>query len=189
MNSLELIAVALGLANIVLLMRRSIWNYPYGIAMVMLYVLIFREARLYSDMLLQLFFLVVQGWGWWAWSRAGGMAGPVDVGLLGPRMRWRWLAAVAVATALWGTVVAQVTDAAQPYWDAGVAMGSVAAQILLVQRRVENWIGWIAVDALAIGLYANRALWLTAGLYALFLLLSIAGLVEWRRALRQQGAR
>jgi nicotinamide mononucleotide transporter len=63
MSLLELIAVMLGVGNIALLVRRSIWNYPFGIAMVALYFLIFWEAKLYSDMLLQLFFLVVQLWG------------------------------------------------------------------------------------------------------------------------------
>jgi nicotinamide mononucleotide transporter len=184
MNPLELIAVILGVANIILLIRRSIWNYAFGIAMVILYFEIFREARLYSDMLLQIFFLVVQGWGWWAWARAGGMGGPVRVERMAAGERWLWLAAVVALTALWGTGMARFTDAAAPYWDAAVAMGSVAAQLLLVRRRIENWIGWIAVDVLAIGLYASRELWLTAGLYCLFLILSIVGFIEWRRAER-----
>ncbi len=184
MNPLELTAVALGVANIILLIRRSIWNYAFGIAMVILYFEIFREARLYSDMLLQIFFLVVQGWGWWAWARAGGMGGPVRVERMAVSERWLWLAAVVALTVLWGTAMGRLTDAAAPYWDAAVAMGSVASQLLLVRRKIENWIGWIAVDVLAIGLYASRELWLTAGLYGLFLILSIVGFAEWRRAER-----
>lgn len=184
MNPLELTAVILGVANIILLIRRSIWNYAFGIAMVILYFEIFREARLYSDMLLQIFFLVVQGWGWWAWARAGGMGGPVRVERMAIGERWLWLATVIALTALWGTGMARFTDAAAPWWDAAVAMGSVASQLLLVRRRIENWIGWVAVDVLAIGLYASRELWLTAGLYGLFLILSIAGFIEWRRAER-----
>jgi nicotinamide mononucleotide transporter len=184
MTHLEIVAVVLGVCNIALLVRRSIWNYPFGIAMVALYFLIFREAKLYSDMLLQIFFLAVQAWGWWAWARAGGLDGPVHVRRLDARQRWLWLAAVAVLTLLWGEAMDRWTDAAQPHWDAAVAMGSVAAQILLTQRRIENWIGWIVVDIVAIGLYANRELWLTSGLYALFLVMSIMGLIEWRRAER-----
>ena len=182
MNQLEWIAVALGVANIALLIRRSIWNYPVGIAMVLLYFEIFREARLYSDMGLQVFFVVVQGWGWWAWARAGGLGGPVAVTRMRSSERWLWLAGVVVATAVWGWVMMRFTDAAAPWWDAAVAMGSVAAQILLAQRRIENWLVWIAVDVLAIGLYWSRGLQLTAGLYALFLIMCIVGWFEWRRA-------
>ncbi len=181
---LEMIAVALGLANIVLLIRRSIWNYPFGLVMVALYFLIFRDARLYSDMLLQVFFFAVQGWGWRAWARAGGLDGPVAVARLSNDQRWYWSGGVILATALWGWGMHYFTDATAPWWDAAVAMGSVAAQILLVQRRIENWVGWIIVDVLAIGLFASRGLNLTAGLYGVFLLLSIWGLIEWRRAAR-----
>lgn len=182
MNQLEMIAVALGVANIALLIRRSIWNYPVGIAMVLLYFEIFREARLYSDMGLQLFFVVVNIWGWWAWARVGGLGGPVAVTRMRVHERWMWLAGVAAATAGWGWMIMRFTDAAAPWWDAAVAMGSVAAQILLAQRRIENWLVWIAVDTLAIGLYWSRGLQLTAGLYALFLVMCILGWFEWQRA-------
>ncbi|MEQ1689347.1 MAG: nicotinamide mononucleotide transporter family protein, partial [Sphingopyxis sp.] len=69
-TTLEWIATGLGACTIALLVRRSIWNYPFGMAMVALYFVIFREARLYSDMGLQVFFFAVQGWGWAAWARA-----------------------------------------------------------------------------------------------------------------------
>jgi nicotinamide mononucleotide transporter len=184
LNPLEIAAVLLGIANIVLLIRRSIWNYAFGILMVLLYFEIFREARLYSDMGLQLFFVVVNLWGCWAWARAGGMGGPVAVERMDWPERLGWIVAVAVATALWGWVMMRFTDAAAPWWDAGVAMGSVAAQILLARRKIENWIGWIVVDILAIGLYWSRDLHLTAGLYGLFLVLSIVGLFEWRKSER-----
>lgn len=184
MNPLEIVAVLLGIANIILLIRRSIWNYAFGIAMVVLYFEIFREARLYSDMGLQVFFVVVQGWGWWAWARAGGIGGPVAVERMGWPERLGWTAAVAVATVLWGWGMARWTDAAAPWLDAAVAMGSIAAQILLARRKIENWIGWIIIDVLAIGLYWSRDLELTAGLYVVFLILSIVGLFEWQRSER-----
>ena len=91
-----------------------------------------------------------------------------------------WVLAVLLATGVWGWLMHRYTDAAFPWWDAAVAMGSVAAQILLTRRKIENWYGWIAVDLLAITLYASRDLWLTAVLYMLFLVLSIFGLIEWR---------
>ena len=68
MDTLEIVAVVLGMANIGLLVRRSIWNYPFGMAMVALYFVIFGEARLYGEAGLQVFFFVMQGWGWWLWA-------------------------------------------------------------------------------------------------------------------------
>lgn len=182
MNPLEIIAVALGLANIGLLVRRSIWNYPFGMAMVVLYFVIFREARLYGESWLQVFFFVVQGWGWWLWARAGGMAQLVSVHWMDWRARSIALALVAASSLGIGWAMARFTDAALPYADAAIAGASVVAQVLLAMRRVENWALWIAIDVLSVAVYIQRGLNLTAGLYVVFLVLAVMGLKEWARA-------
>lgn len=186
MNWLEWVAAGLGVVNVALVVRRSVWNYPFGLAMVSLYFVVFAEARLYSDALLQVFFFVVQLYGWRNWVQARAVAGEVPVGVMDNRERLIWLTGTLAASLVWGLGMARFTDAAAPVVDAGVAGFSVAAQILMARRRLENWIAWIAVDIVAIGLYANRGLTLTAGLYALFLLLAVAGFIQWRRALRAQ---
>src|ERR1041384_6888037 len=120
MNPLELVAAALGLANILLLVRRSIWNYPFGILMVLLYAFIFQEAKLYSDALLQIFFLVVQLYGWWHWIRNKAEAGEIVVERLS-RLTLLILAAVSLAAiAGWGALMHGFTDASYPWWDASV---------------------------------------------------------------------
>jgi nicotinamide mononucleotide transporter len=184
MGAIEIVAALLGLVNVTLVVRRSVWNYPFGIAMVALYFFVFLDAKLYSDALLQLFFLVVQFYGWWNWQRSRAQAGEVVVLRLGGAERAAWLAGVAVATAGWGLLMHRLTDAAYPWWDAGVAMMSIAAQILMSRRYVENWVLWIAVDLVAIPLYAARGLWLTSGLYVVFLALACWGLVDWWRRRR-----
>jgi nicotinamide mononucleotide transporter len=185
MNPLELTAVLLGIANVGLLVRRSIWNYPFGMAMVALYFVIFREAKLYGEAGLQVFFFVVQGWGWWLWARAGGLAESVAVEWMSWRARVAALALVAVSAVSIGWAMARFTDAAVPYADAAIAGGSVVAQVLLAMRRVENWALWIAVDALSIGVYISRGLNLTAGLYVVFLAMATAGLIQWSKAARE----
>jgi nicotinamide mononucleotide transporter len=79
----------------------------------------------------------------------------------------------------------QFTNAALPYADSAIAGASVAAQILLAYRRIENWVLWIAIDVVAIALYINRGLYPTAGLYGGFLVLSLIGLKEWIAAERR----
>lgn len=185
MNPLEIIAVALGIANVGLLVRRSIWNYPFGMAMVALYFVIFREARLYGEAGLQVFFFVVQGWGWWLWARAGGLSRMVAVEWMSWRTRIAALALVGGSSLGIGWAMARFTDAALPYADATIAGASVVAQVLLAMRRVENWALWIAIDVLSIGVYLHRALYLTAGLYVVFLALATAGLIAWAKAARE----
>lgn len=184
MNLLEIIAVALGIANVGLLVRRSIWNYPFGMAMVALYCVIFWQARLYGEAALQVFFFVVQGWGWWLWARAGGLAQMVSVSWMGWRARAVSLVLVAGSSLAIGWAMARFTDAALPYADATIAGASVVAQVLLAMRRVENWALWIAIDVLSVGVYVSRELYLTAGLYVVFLVLATLGLIGWARAAR-----
>lgn len=186
MNWMEWVAAGLGVINVALIVRRSIWNYPFGLAMVSLYFFVFAEARLYSDALLQIFFFVVQLYGWRNWVRAKQEAGEVPVGVMTGPARLVWVLATLAASLCWGLGMARFTDAAAPIVDAAVAGFSISAQILMARRRIENWVVWIGVDVLAVGLYASRGLYATSGLYALFLLLCIAGLIQWRRALRAQ---
>nr|WP_250890179.1 nicotinamide riboside transporter PnuC [Sphingobium nicotianae] len=185
---MEIIAVILGLANILLIVRRSLWNYPLGIAMVSLYFLIFLEAKLYSDMLLQLFFLALNVYGWLNWNNARTQDAGVPVRWLGRRGFLIWASGAIAASLGWGLLMHKQTDAAFPYWDASVAMCSVLAQLLLARRYIDNWIWWIIVDALAIPLYWQKGLQLTSGLYGVFLLISVAGLIEWIRTRRRIAA-
>ena len=185
MNPLEIIAVVLGLANVGLLVRRSIWNFPFGLAMVACYFVIFREARLYGEAALQVFFFIAQGWGWWLWARARGLAKMVSVGWMGWPARIAALVLVAGSSLGIGWAMARWTDAALPYADAAIAGASVVAQVLLAMRRTENWALWIAIDVLSVGVYIHRALYLTAGLYVVFLVLAAAGLAGWAKAARE----
>jgi nicotinamide mononucleotide transporter len=184
-NTLEIIAVCLGLANVGLLVRRSIWNYPFGMAMVACYLLIFWEARLYGEAALQVFFFVVQGWGWYLWAKAGGLEQAVEVRWMGWPARIASLVCVALVTVGVGWAMARFTNAAMPYADAAITGASVVAQILLSIRRIENWALWIVIDIGAIALYIQRDLHLTAGLYVAFLVLATLGLIQWVRAERE----
>ncbi len=185
MTALEIVASLLGLANIVLLVRRSIWNYPFGILMVLLYGFVFYDAKLYSDALLQIFFLVVQIYGWWHWVRNKAEAGEIVVERLPARALLILAAASLAAIYGWGALMHRFTNASYPWWDASIAILSVVAQILLARRYLENWAIWILVDIISIGVYAAKGLWPTLGLYIVFLIVSILGLVEWRRAERR----
>ncbi|MET0371226.1 MAG: nicotinamide riboside transporter PnuC [Sphingobium sp.] len=189
MNPLEITAAGLGLVNVALVARRSLWNYPFGLAMVALYFFVFLEAKLYSDALLQIFFVVINLYGWWNWVRSEKASdGHIAVGNLGSRARLAWIVGTAGAILIWGSGMASFTDAAAPFTDATVAGISVAAQILQSQRKFESWILWIVVDAIAIGLFQSRGLQATAILYLVFFAMAVGGLVAWHRTMRKGAA-
>jgi nicotinamide mononucleotide transporter len=186
MSPIEIFATLFGVANIILIIRRSVWNYPFALLMVSLYFVIFREAKLYSDAGLQMFFFAVNLYGWIAWHRARTATGHIDVRTLSRSAQGYWAMASIAAIAIWGSIMAHYTDASFPYWDGAVAMLSVVGQILMTRRYIDNWVYWIVVNLISIPLYLVKGLHLTAGLYALFLALAIAGLIEWRRADKAQ---
>lgn len=184
LSIIEWVAAALGVVNISLLIFRSVWNYPFGIAMVALYTFIFFEKRLYAESGLQIFFVLAQLWGWYLWVKVGGEDDRVPVRWLSGLGRWVWLTATAGVSLNLGWVMHQFTNAALPYADAAIAGASVTAQVLLAYRRIENWVLWIVIDVAAIALYIDRGLYPTAGLYGGFLVLSVIGLKEWIAAER-----
>jgi nicotinamide mononucleotide transporter len=183
MSTTEIIAAVLGLANIVLLVRRSIWNYPFGLVMVALYGWVFLGARLYSDAALQVFFFVVQIYGWWNWYRARDAEGLARVEVMNPMARAIWCGIIVAATIAEGWYLANQTTDSAPWMDANTTAMSVVAQYLLSVRKIENWILWIVTDMVQIGLYCWKGLYPTTALYVLFLGISIYGFVEWRRQL------
>jgi len=182
MSPVEGVAALLILVNVVLVALRSIWNYAFGIVGVAIYAVVFFHAKLYSDTLLQVFFLIVQFYGLWQWRRSQRDAGEVVVERLTMAARMGWAAGLVLAILGWGWLMHRFTDASFPWWDASVAMISVAAQYLMSVRKLENWWLWILANLVSIGLYAAKALWITTGLYVLLLGISVLGLARWRAA-------
>lgn len=182
---IEWIAVVCGILNVSLIIRRSIWNYPFGFLVVTLYFFIFWEYRLYSDALLQIYFFVIQFYGLYVWLNGRAPDGLVVVAPLGAGMFALYLGATAFVWLVVAHLMATYTDAVAPYWDAAVAALSVTAQFLMSRRHLQSWYLWIAVDVLAIGLFYTRGLEPTAALYVVFLGLAITGLIQWHRSTKQ----
>lgn len=184
-SPIEWIAVICGLANVGLIIRRSIWNYPFGFVMVVLYFFIFWEYKLYADAFLQIYFFGIQIYGLCIWWQGRANDGRVRVAPLSSRDFLIYLLIVAIAWITIGWLMGRYTNAAAPMWDAAVAALSVMAQFLLSRRHMQSWYLWISVDILAIGLFYSRGLPATSALYVVFLVLAVLGLRQWRNAALQ----
>lgn len=185
MTTLEWIATAAGFVCVLLLVRRSMWNFPFAILSVSLFAVVFRDAKLYSDALLQLFFIAINLFGWWSWLRSRATQGEVVVERLTVIEQVAALSGMIGLTLFWGAVMARHTDAAFPYVDGAIAMLSVGAQVLLAMRKLESWYVWIMVDLIAIPMFYSKGLYAASGLYVLYLGLSVWGLLDWQRAMRR----
>ena len=185
-DPVEAVGDLLGIANIILLTRRSIWNFPVGIAMVSMLGYVFFRAHLYSDTLTQLYFFVVQIVGWVAWLRHREPDGEVTVETSSPRELALYIAGTGACALGLGYFMSHVLHAAFPYWDATVAAASIIAQLMLTWRRIENWLWWIGANMISIVIYPLKGLYLTAGLYAFMMSLSFLGFLAWRKKLLAQ---
>lgn len=184
MDPFEIAGASLGIVCVALIIRRNVWNFPFGIAMVVVYAWVFYQAKLYSDALLQLYYIGIQVYGWSHWLRHRDAEGTVIVETLSASHRAKWLGVIAAGTIGLGWVMATKTDAALPWWDACTTIMSVVAQFLLSRRKIENWVLWIAVDVISIVVYWTKDLHVTAGLYVVFLAMAIVGLVTWSKSMR-----
>lgn len=185
MSIIEIVAVIFGLIAVWFNVKQIIWCWPAGLIQVSLYVIIFYQAKLYSDLILHIIYIVLQLYGWYSWLYGGEKHSALKVSHLSIKNFNLWLVFVAVATLIWGYLMATNTDAALPYPDAFTTVTSLVAQYLMTRKKLQSWVLWIVVDVVAIGVYFYKALYLTTGLYAVFLVMSAIGYSRWAKDLQQ----
>jgi nicotinamide mononucleotide transporter len=181
---LELVALVLALVMVGCNIREIHWGWPLAIVSSLMYCALFWRSKLYGDASLQVFFAVVAGWGWYQWlrgHRADGSA--LRVARLG---RGGVLLTVAACAILWpatGLFLKTYTDTDVPWWDAFPTAVSLVGQYLLGRKYLENWAVWFVVNVVSVTLFLHKALWLTAGLYLVFIGLSVVGWRAWKARL------
>lgn len=186
-GALEWAANGVTAAAIVLAARNHVLTWPLGIVGCALFAWQFGITQLYADVTLQLFFIASSIWGWRHWLR-GAQQQAVPVTRAQPR-QLAWGAAGAVLiTVGYGGLLHAFTNAWMPFLDAAVLGLSVVAQLLLMQRKLENWPVWLMVNTLAVPLFASRGLWLTAVLYGFYWFNAWYGWWHWRRQMPQTPA-
>lgn len=181
---LEVLAFVLALAMVGCNIREIHWGWPLAAISSALYFELFWRSKLYGDASLQIFFAVVALWGWLQWLRGRrGDGSALSVSRLSTRARWQVVAVCALLWPVTGAFLLRFTDTDVPWWDAFPTAVSVVGQVLLGRKFIENWLLWMVVNAVSIGLFAWKGLWLTTLLYALFLALSVVGWRAWQRRL------
>lgn len=182
MNLLELLAVLFGIVSVWLSTREHIASWPTAIVNVSLYFVVFREARLYADMGLQVFYFGLSWYGWYQWKFGGVGRTELPVSRTTARVAATLVPIGLVGAGALGLVLARTTDASLPWVDSATSVTSLLAQWMMTRKLLENWLVWIAVDVVYVGMFLYKELFLTAGLYAAFLLLAVKGYLDWRRS-------
>ena len=187
-SPLDQVNLVLGIAGVWLMIRRSLWAFPVGLAAVTVQGVLFYRTQFYADATVQVFFFVALAYGWWHWVRGRGTAPELPVTTQKWRARGLGLLLAVAGTVVWAVVEKKYTDTTVPWRDAFIAAFSVAGQVLQSRKHLENWPVWVVVNLVAIVSYWSADLAFTAFLYAIYLAMSFAGWREWLKAMKKPTA-
>lgn len=199
---LEAIGLGSGLLCVWLLIRQNVWTFPIGLIYAFVSVAVFFEQRLYADVLLSGYYVLMNGYGWYYWlyggkrlaaqsttvhkATAAHKADELPVTRT-PRQVLLVLGLATLAAILaMGWFFDNRTQADLPYWDSATTCMSFAAMWMTARKYLENWIVWLVVDVIATGIYLVKGIELYAVLYGVYLGMAVIGWRAWQQTLRQQ---
>ncbi|MBQ8778494.1 MAG: nicotinamide mononucleotide transporter [Alistipes sp.] len=187
--TLQIIGVALGLLYLYFEYKANIWLWVIGLIMPIVHGTLYFRQGLYADFSMELYYILAGIYGLIAWRRGDKKSNSELKISYTPRVAW--VAIVGVYVLLHATIymlLVTFTDSNVPFWDSLTTSLSVVAYWLLSRKYVEQWLVWLAVDVITVGLYIYKDIPLTAGLYALYSALAIAGYMRWRRVIESEKA-
>ena len=180
-NWLESTAVIFAILYLILAVKQNILCWIAGIISSVLYFFIMQKAGLYMEAYLQVFYVVMGIYGWSQWS-ASNASNPSFI--VNTWSKYQHMIAISIILALSllsGFLLERYTDAALPFLDALVSWGAVVATYMVAKKLLENWIYWFVIDATSIFLFIERGLWLSAILFATYLVIIFFGYQSWSK--------
>ena len=190
---LEAAGLIFGLICVWLLIKQNILTWPAGITYILISFVIFWQQRLYGDLLLHVFFLVLNIYGWYYWIKGKRQdSEDVPVSKMSIRSFALVLALSAVGIVVFGLfleslpkLIEGLPEASLPYWDSSTSVLSVAAMWLTARKKIENWYLWFVVDVLATGIYFYKGIEFYAILYLVYIVFAVMGYLSWKKSLDQ----
>lgn len=190
------LAFIFSIIYVILAANENIWCWPFGIISVILAFIVYidPEVRLYSDAVLQIFYVGMSVYGWWNWrqsrneqikTNSSDNLGPAASGTLtitqwsGQKHMIAFGIGVGLALVMgWAWTL---TGAALPFIDAFTTAFSVIATIMVAQKVLENWLYWIVIDFACIFIYAHRGIYLFSLLFFIYMVIAVFGYLAWKR--------
>lgn len=178
----EGLAVLFGLLYVILAARNVVWCWFWGILSCLLWAWVaFDLYDLYIDALLQLFYVGISIWGIYSWLYGGQSSEELPVSRMKSKSHYLIIGLGLPGSLLLGYFFGEYTDAAATYPDAFTTLFSIITTILVIKRKLENWLYWIVIDTVYIFLYASRGSILFTLLFVLYLVIAVFGYFKWKR--------
>lgn len=191
MSYIEFFGTVFSIWCVWLVARAKILSWPIGIIGTVLYVLLFYQIHLYSDMIEQAYFLITGFIGWYAWSQrkaAKADKPQLEIRVNTLKQNLTYGGIVIAGTLVLTYIVSSLdnwlpqyfpVEASFPLLDSFTTVMSFMAQWLLVRKKVESWVLWVIVDIIGIWLYYTKGVKFISMEYVLFLGLASYGLWSW----------
>jgi len=189
---LEAIGFFTGLLCVLLAALNIIWNWPFAIISTGIYIYIFANHRLYADMGQYVYLFISNIYGWYYWSHRSKTEKAIPVTRITKKEAIYSLIVIVVLSPILGyllTTLAPIlhyAPAAFPYLDSFCTVCSLIAQLFLARKVLENWLLWVFVDLIYIGVYSLKDLGLTAVLFGIYTILALFGYIDWRKTYKKQ---
>lgn len=169
-----------GIAGVWLTTRQNPWCFPIGLVNVWISLFLFFGQHLYADVLQQVVYIVLLGIGWFNWTRKNREDSSIRISWSTPLERMLATCAVLLITCVLGSLLDRFTDASFPWLDSFATAMSFTAQYLIARKKIENWLLWIPVNLIYIGIYLQKELSLYVLLFTVYLGLAINGYLSWK---------
>lgn len=186
-SNIELVAVTLSIAYLLLAMKENIWCWPLAFISTALFSWVFFDVSLIMESLLNIYYMAMAVYGFWSWRYSRGQQKEkLIIQTWTPSRHAAALGGIAVLTVASGYYLMRYTQAALPFLDAFTTWGSVITTYMVARKVYENWWYWLVIDSAALYMYVDRGLYPTAFLMAIYIILVILGIVSWKKKLAQQ---
>ncbi|QFU77235.1 nicotinamide riboside transporter PnuC [Halioglobus maricola] len=188
MSVWEVVAVLLGIAYLLLVVRESLWCWYAAFGSTAIFLYIFWDVGLVMESGLQVYYLAMAVYGWWQWQHGSGEAGELEITRWNPTRHVLAIGLVLSAAAISGLLLAKYTGAALPFLDSFTTWGSILTTWMVARKVLENWLYWLVIDSVSIYLYLDRGLYLTALLFMVYLVIVVFGYRKWLHHYRMQSS-
>lgn len=176
----EILAVATGIGFLLLAIRENPWCWVSGGISTLIFLTLFWRAGLYMQSALQAYYVGISVYGWWHWRQGQEQASRLPVRRWPARRHMAVVGAILALGVISGTLLGRYTDSELPYLDALTTWGGLLTTWMAARKILENWLYWLFINAMAIYMYLNSGLPLTAGLFGVYFVLALRGYFEWK---------
>jgi nicotinamide mononucleotide transporter len=185
--SWENCAVLLAIVYLLLVVRENTLCWYCALVSSLIFAFLFWDVSLLMESALNVYYVVMAIYGWYQWKLGGKGNSGVLIHTINFKQHLLIIFAVVILSFISGSLLEQNTDAAWPYIDSFTTWGSVATTIMVTRKIIENWLYWLLIDSVSIFLYIDRALYSSAALFAVYLVIVVFGYFKWRQLLAEQG--